>query len=435
MTIHNQDLQLSVESVAFGGSGIARHEGKVYFIEGTIPGDRIEAKVLSEKKRYAEAEVTSFLERSPLRRPSPCPVSDECGGCQWQEVDYQNQLDWKRNFVEAALQRIGMVQVADIKIHPSKKSHNYRGRILVRCHSNEEGRIFPGYFRRASRELVEIKSCAIAEDSLNTVLRALQEFIIPEAADQRFRLEIQSVPASDHRCFATIFPAFRNATAALQPVAEALRNLPQVLWAGMVFDTHTAGYYPFDKDDELSRTFFTTPGQFQQVNFEPNRVLRRKIYDLVESLPSSRVFDLFCGSGNLSLALVNSNRHVAGVEGNAKSIACARYNLQANNLLLPNATNYVAMDATKRLWQAVDRGETYDCVITDPPREGMAEAVQPLLRLAPEHIIYVSCDPATLARDISMLCRSAYELVSVEAFDFFPNTFHVETLALLRRLK
>ena len=427
---NSEVISTTITGMAYGGKGIARLHGKVIFIEGTVPGDVVDARIVEDQGRYAEATCLSLREPSSLRGPSPCPVSDVCGGCQWQGLAYEQQLTWKRGFVEAALQRIGKLSGATapgVELIGSPATQAYRNRILVRLHVQADGRILLGYFRRGTHDLVPIQACQIAAHAINTGLEALTRLQLPKLAGLRVRLELQEI-GHDHKLVVTVYPS-DGRSAEVTQLTQVIQSLPMVHWAGLVFDLPRAPYVPLESD--LGVNFLTQPGQFQQVNLALNRSLRRLVHSYAELVQANRILDLFCGSGNLSLPLANGVRYIEGVEFNKKAIMCATETAHSNGI-----TNvlYLSGDAEKHLWKCSKGGESFDLVILDPPRQGMYQGMIPLKNLQPQHIIYVSCDPTTLARDLGALSKKdGYRIERLVALDFFPNTHHIETVACLRR--
>lgn len=419
-----------VEAMAYGGKGISRVDGKVLFAEGAIPGDTLKVRLTEDKGRYATAIIESVVEPSPLRQASPCAYSEECGGCQWQGIAYEQQLEWKRGFVAAALERIGKLPGAtapSIELIGSSTPQNYRNRILLRLHVAADGHVDLGYFRRGTHELVPISACSIAAPALNRSLAAIRSLNLHHLAGLRVRLELQEVNLPETQLVATVYPSDGGRQAASAFVAH-LRALPDVAWAGLVFDLESAPLVPFEHD--LGIQFLTQAGQFQQVNLALNRVLRRLVKEHTDTIKAKRILDLFCGSGNLSLPLADGLRYIEGIESNKKAIRCANATVDHNQL---SGFLYLAGDAEKHLWKCSRANEEFDLVILDPPRQGMYQGMIPLKNLNPQHIIYVSCDPTTLARDLGALCKkNLYRIERLVALDFFPNTYHIETVAFLR---
>ena len=423
------EISLAIDSVAFGGKGVGRVDGKVYFVEDAIAGDEVRAEVTRDNGRYADAKAVELLKRSPFRGASSCPWSDECGGCQWMGVSYERQLEWKRQFVVSALSRIGKLeQQVVFPIYGSSRQLAYRNRIFLRGIIAPGKKIEIGYFRKGTRELVRIEQCAIAVDPVNSVVEAIRNMDIPVTDAVKFRIELQELPpATGPNVVISLYPP-ESRTPALDPFLASLKKLPQVRWAGYIADLPSAPTVLFE---EGVLNYSTQPGQFQQVNVGLNHKMRDWVRERAEKMNPGRVLDLFCGSGNLSLQLADGKRIVQGIEYSKRAIEVAQFNVASNGL---RNASYYAGDTEKHLWKCAKTGEKFDLVIADPPREGMFESLIPLMKILPQTIIYVSCDPTTLARDLSSLCKSNYRIDEIAAFDFFPNTYHVETAVVLKRI-
>lgn len=406
---------------------MARSGSKVCFIEDAIPGDVVEVDIVEDKPRYAEARVRKWLTLSTLRDASSCAVSDVCGGCQWQGVNYEEQLKWKSQFVSSALRRIGQLQEnRDVPVHPSPNVLGFRHRIHLQGRLDENARLRFGYFRRRSHDEVPIDVCPVSDDAVNAALQAMSLLSFAGLPSCEWHFEIQSVPAdTEQRVFMTLFPKGPGPWEAL---VARLRTCPHFLWVGMIDEARMLDPYQFETHEGL--TYFTAPGVFQQVNVALNHLLRRRVAQLASEIAPRRVLDVFCGSGNLSLQLAKVDRQIYGVEASEQAIRLACAAQVFNDL--PNC-NYFSSSAEAHLWKCARGGDRFDLIIVDPPREGMYREIIPLKKIGAGHIIYVSCDPTTLARDLGSLCKKDYKIVGIEAFDFFPNTFHVETLVTLAR--
>lgn len=428
-------ISLKIVSTAYGGKGVARENGKVYFVEDALEGDEVLAEITEESERYNNATAREVTQASAWRKPSPCSYSHACGGCQWQGVPYEQQLVWKKHFVVGSLERIGKFKELKAEILGSPAQQQYRNRILLRARLQSDGSLVVGYFRRGSRDFVAVNPCLIADTRINRFIESLKDLKIetpstPLGKEIRFRFEIQELPAkteSEPHLLITIYDP-DEATLSANKIAESFRNLSGVLWAGAVRDIASAPFFPFETD--LDVHFHTAAGLFQQVNITHNHTLRRLVLAAVESLTPKTILDIYCGSGNISLPLAKRGYHVRGVEFSKRAIQCAAYNCEQNDI---KSAKYFSGDTEKFLWRASKAGEQYDLVIADPPREGMYKALIPLKNMKPKHIIYISCDPTTLARDLASLCKSDYRIVDLKALDFFPNTYHIESFVLLER--
>ncbi len=406
-------LVINVSDVAFGGDGIARHDGKVIFIEQAVPGEIVEVELLQDKKRFARARPVRRLEPAADSIQAFCPVFGRCGGCDWQQVPYEKQLLWKAAFITSALIKNAHFEPpAPIVVLPSEKSRNYRNRIKLKARLNQKLMFDFGYFAKSSHSPVFIDHCPIADAPINEFLGELKSFIFPKAYSWQGDLEIQAV-AHDKRLihFTPDFP--RDALAALR------KKFPDdaIEVEGCIsFETHAGLEYA------------TQAGQFQQVNPRANLFLRDWIAKTIEAIGAETVLDLFCGSGNLSLQLIRGEIKVWGLELAGKAIETAQFNLKSNQL---NTGVYRAGPVHELHAIFQDLPAQLDCVITDPPRQGMDDSLAEVLKLRPRHILSISCDPNTFARDLKAILEAGYVVKEIFGIDFFPHTYHVETVAHL----
>jgi 23S rRNA (uracil1939-C5)-methyltransferase len=423
------DIILNISSMAYGGNGVARKDGKVFFVADAIEGDVVKARVVEDKERYANAEITEFVTLSTHRLKPRCAFIQSCGGCQWMGVPYNQQLAWKRDFILGSLKRIGKIpENIEVEVKPSPEIYNYRNRIMIRVHISERSSLVCGYFKRGTRDLVPITRCDIANETINKLIAHITSMDLSGIQSVKFRMEIQELPAGSGKLAVTLTPGDGDRLV-IKVFAEALKSLDYISWSGMSFDLKDAPMFPFD--EQFDRTFLTIPGQFQQVNVDHNKNLRAFIGEIVNKLQPTRILDVFCGSGNLSIGIAGQGRTIEGVEFNSVAIDCAKKNVALNDL---NGAVFYAGDAEKHLLKLSRSNSKFDLVILDPPRQGFHKGMSSVKTLSPKHIIYVSCDPTTLARDIGYLCReSDYKINSITGFDFFPNTYHVETVVVLER--
>lgn len=367
-------LSLKIESLAFGnGAGVGRHDGMVVFVSGACPGDEVTAKVTLVKKNFAEAAVVDIITPSPHRVKPPCPVADVCGGCAWQHVDYKTQLEQKENIVEKALGRMATESTVRNRIIPSPNPLKYRNRIQLHKKGKEWG-----YHKIKSSDLVAIDQCLIAEDSLNKQLNiAKNDPQLPEHC----RVEIQRLPSGE---------------------------------------THHG--VTREERDEIG---------FSQVNTGVNELLVQKVVDMAVSVKPTAIHDLYAGAGNFSFPLAGAlpETPIHSVELNSKAhrdAAKKQKTLVYNNLTLiqESVENYLTSSVAPE-----------DLVIIDPPRAGLQKAaLRRLISSAHRQMIYVSCDPMTLKRDLMELTSSGgFQLVAIQPFDMFPQTPHMETLVHLQR--
>jgi 23S rRNA (uracil1939-C5)-methyltransferase len=421
-------MQVKIDSIAFGGDGIARLDGKVYFVADALPGQTVEIEVYEDKDRFAKARLLQVLEEAPFTAIAPCPHADRCGGCQWQKAPYEQQLVWKASFIRDALQRIGGFAADSyaFSMQASELSFAYRNRIEVKFHIRQEGNVELGYFAKASHQLVRIKECKIADPRINEALAYLCQLQCPPSTrDFEGSLELQTIEAENG--FNVLLFADHWPSAVWQ---RLLKGIEQFAWLKNHLVLDRRAFVLLETWQGLQ--FYTRAGQFQQVNLPANRFLRQWVVDFAKQNHIKVVVDLYCGSGNLSLALAREKIQVFGVESYGPSIEAARYNREINHL--GGYATYETGDA-QDIRLLFPKLAAVDLMIVDPPRRGMAEAIEPLLKIDARHLIYVSCDPNTLARDLKRLVVAGYRLESVIGLDCFPQGSHVETVCLLRKME
>jgi 23S rRNA (uracil1939-C5)-methyltransferase len=415
-------LTLTLDSVAFGGDALTRRDGKVFFVADALPGETVMVEVEQDKERFAKARVVERVTPPDYAIPAPCSFAERCGGCQWQRVPYEKQKDWKAGFIQDALQRIGGIPAGSYPflMQGSPQTLHYRNRIEVKWQLETDGAVQLGYFAKASHDLVAIDHCWIADPRINGVLERCLHLRFP-ARERIFQTSLEFQVIADGRVLVSgqdlpegFWQDFRNAVSA-----------DEELQSQLVLDDQ--GFVLLEEWENLR--FHTRAGQFQQVNLPANRFLRSWVRTFARQHHVRTAVDLYCGSGNLSLPLAREGMTIYGVEAYAPSIAAAVHNAEQNGL--PSA-NYAAGDA-QEIRQLFPDLPPLDLLIVDPPRRGMAEAVAPVLELNAERVIYVSCDPNTLARDLKTMLTGAYVLEEVMGLDFFPQSYHVETVCVLKK--
>jgi 23S rRNA (uracil1939-C5)-methyltransferase len=409
---------LEPTTLAHGPDAVGRHEGRVIFVPGAAPGDRVRVRVVEQHGNYARAEMLHRCAAGPAYREPPCPWVGACGGCPWQHVEYATQLAAKERNVLESLKRIAGVtprQPLPIVAAPSEWGYRHR----IRLHTDERRAL--GYRRPRSHELVEIGHCAIAEPELSGVLPALRALVV-SLATTIADVEIASngrgaivVGATARGRFverdAATVEAWLHATAGVAGVGLRGRD-----WTRRFGETSLT-VRSSDDAAPITQRF----GSFTQVNTAANRLLVRTVVERLD--PGAKVLDLFCGAGNLSVPMARVAASVVGVDQDAGGISDAIASARAagtKNVRFETA----AADRFLRRHGLV--GATV--AVLDPPRTGAADAVAQLARLVPSRIVYVSCDPATLARDVRTLAAAGYVVDRVQPIDLFPQSEHVETV-------
>ncbi len=422
---------LTIETIVNGGSGLARYAGQVVFVPHTAVGDRIVSRVTKVKKHFLEAELVEILESGPQRIVPHCPVAGECGGCQWQHLPYSEQLKIKEGlFSDTLVRKCGVDPALVREIVSSPQPWHYRSRVQVKCHQAAE-RFETGFYRPKSRFVVAVDRCPLIDTRLNDTLSVLRRLL-------------------DGTSFARYIPQMDLAVGddGVQSVvvhylgddADGLQAL--LLGSGLAGHLHLQlgskasmislqgnGRLAIEVDEPALNLCYAT-GSFAQINLEQNRALVREAMKLIDWQGGETVLDLYCGMGNFSLPAARRGGTVLGVEESELSIRMARVNAQANGLknasfVAAPAQGYVARHAA---------GPQPDIIFLDPPRVGAHEVVRELINASAQWLVYVSCDPQTLARDLNILLNNGWRLISSQPFDMFPQTYHCESLTLMQRV-
>ncbi len=431
-TIHH----LKVDSLAYGPYGVGRVDGRVVFVPSTAPGDEGEIAIVEEKKGYAIGTLLSLSQPSQQRRVPPCPYIPHCGGCPWQHISYQEQLRAKEQLLREHLHRIGGFSDPPLfPIIPSPNEWGYRHRLRLRFDNKKR----LGFYQARSHEVVEIGHCLIAEEVVSAHLSLAQKWLAALRTTVR-RLEIVAQGASPRgtspRGTSPRVVLLGNAEGPFHPVDEAvsrafLQAHPSVAgvvlfgrkWRRMWGDTRVVLDLGVD-----GLSVRVSQGGFTQVNPAANRELITVLLSLGEFHSEQRVLELYCGAGNFSLPIAHRVCELVGAEQSRVSATDAVENAREHGFTNCRFLPASAQEAVRAL---VRQGETFDVVVLDPPRAGAAEVMDDLPRLQAQRILYVSCHPATLARDLRTLAGHGYRLHRIQPLDFFPHTYHVETVAVL----
>jgi 23S rRNA (uracil1939-C5)-methyltransferase len=444
----DDELELHVDSLAFGGNGVARLNGFVVFVRRGLPGDTVRARVTKVKRSHAEALALEVVEPSPHRVDAPCAHYPACGGCRFQDLAYEQQLEAKQTQVEDALRRIaGLAEPPVEPIVPAVERFHYRNKLEYSFTQYEDGPTLG--FHKAGRwdEVLEVERCWLTTDVGNAIRNAVRDWAREEqlrAYDQETgegylrhlvvregrntgQALVQLVTAPGER-FETgylvevlrRFPEVRSIHWSINDTPAEVTNLPtRLLWGEDAIEEELCGL-----------RFRVRPNAFLQTN----TAMAERLYELAREAAELRgdetLYDLYCGIGTIGLVLARSALTVWGVEVSEESVACALENADLNGIT--NAA-FFAGNVGQSLDELAERAGPPDVAVVDPPRAGLAgKALRRIGRLGPPRLVYVSCNPTTLAGDTKQLAADwGYRLVRATPVDMFPHTPHVEAVALL----
>jgi len=435
---------VEIESLAYGGEGIGHIQKKVIFVPLTAPGDRVRVKISENKRNYLRGTLEEFELRSLQRAVPLCDYFGDCGGCHWQHIQYPFQLDAKAKILQDSLARIGKVQPSEYEWLPpihSPKAYGYRCRVRLQCHS--QSKVVLGFFRAHSRDVVPVERCELLPPFLNEILRKLRDFL--NSLDYLHPFTEIEILADPDREEAVL--AFQTASGLGEFVTDFLKALktqiPKVYGVTLEVDAaeqkrnEDFGNCALDVGFNCTSAATQEPTTiaakmrihtFSQVNLEQNQNLHRIICEWAEPSQDKTVLDIYCGMGNLSLPLARRVNRVIGLENNPHAVEDAGWNARRNGF---ENCEYRLTDVEDGLSTLQSELTPVDVAIVDPPRKGAKEAVRKIVALRPSKVLYVSCNPTTLARDIELFAYSNYRLKKIQMLDMFPQTFHIECVAEL----
>lgn len=425
-------IDLTIDTLTVGGRGLGRYQGKAVFVPLTAPGDRVRCRIIRSRRHYDEAVMEELLEPAAGRREPACPVFGECGGCQWQHLPYHTQIYWKeRIFRETLLRSRVADETGILPMVPAPDEWNYRNRAQFKCRKTADG-VVTGFYRPGSHFIVDTPHCKLVNQGVQQAYTYVRNDL--PSAPHASSIPQFDVACGDNQLTSLLLHALPEGAVENQSWLGSLaikRNLGAALQVGRKESIAVVAGDPSCTVhiDEPRLALRVSPGGFVQVNSAQNRSLVSAVVSAASLTGKERIVDLFCGAGNFSLPLARRAAEVHGVENYAPAIADARMNGKSSQL--DNVTFY-SEDASLAL-PRLAAAARLDMILLDPPRTGAYPVVSALLSAAPRRIIYVSCDPVTLVRDLQPLVHGGYRVVSSQPFDLFPQTWHIESLTVLEQ--
>jgi 23S rRNA (uracil1939-C5)-methyltransferase len=421
------DFTLEIESLAYGPYGIGRMDHQVLMVPATVPGDKITARVTDWKGNYAVGEILQLLQPSPLRQPPPCLYINDCGGCPWQQVQYGAQVKAKEQSVADALRRIGKLEGFELRpIITSPHEYHYRRRIRLQCDKAKR----MGFYRAFSHELVEIDRCLIADNRLNHVLPPLRSWLsgLDTAVEH-----VEIVSGDDPKEIVAVGKVagefIRRDDSACERLLDQASGINGLIlhgdnWRKAWGQTAVA----MRSDDGICLK--VEANVFTQVNAEGNQLLLKELLDAGGFEKNDQVLELYSGAGNFTLSIARQAQNLVAVESYPQSIDSGKLSAQFNGI---ENIRWICAHVPVAVERLAKQRERFSKIILDPPRAGAKGIDRDLASFGAQKILYVSCNPATLARDLAALARHRYKLRQVQPIDLFPHTFHVEIVAVMIR--
>ena len=447
-----QLIELEITDLTDTGDGVGRYDELVIFVSDTVPGDRILARLVQVKPGYATGKLDTLLEASEHRIRANCIVADKCGGCQWQHVDYEYQLAAKKNQIIQALERIGGfndLQVDEMltgKIEGFPQFLGYRNKATYPVAISATGQVQAGYYQKSTHKLVNLNQCPVQDPRLNPLLKEIKEDIHwrdwPVYDEKKHTGELRHLSLRIGRrtgeMLLTLIVRTGDLPGIEEQAAEWLKQYPQLVGVclnvnsaqtNVIFgaETRCIAGQSYLREKFAGLNFQLRADTFFQVNTEAAEALLEVIVGELILQGSEVLVDAYCGIGTFTLPLAKQVKIAIGLEVQPAAIEQARLNAELNDLRNVDFQAGTVEDLLPTL------GLIPDIVLLDPPRKGCDRAVlETIKEIQPNRIVYVSCKPATLARDLKNLCENGdYQLARVQPADFFPQTSHVECVAFL----
>lgn len=441
-------IELTITDFNSSGEGVGRCDGRVVFVPDTAVGDRCLVRLLRFKSQYAIAKLQQLLVASPDRIRSRCIVADKCGGCQWQHINYETQLKIKRDRVYQTLERIGgFTQPNVAPILDNSVDLNYRNKSTYPLDISATGKVRAGYYRQGSHQLVNLNQCPVQDARLNPLLAEIKQDIQQQGwsiyDEKTHRGKLRHLSLRIGRRTGEMLLALVSTDPDLPRIQKQakiwLQRYPSLMGVVLNYNpkrtnaifgpkTTTIAGKPFLREIFADLKLQLRADTFFQVNTEVAESLLKIIINKLHLQGNEIVVDAYCGIGTFSLPIAKKVGQVIGIEVQASSIEQAQLNARLNGI---DNTDFRVGTVEKILRQIEVKP---DIVTIDPPRQGCETTViEQLLQRKPSRLVYISCQPSTLARDLKLLCNSGiYNLDLIQPADFFPQTTHVESVAFLQ---
>ena len=414
-------MDLFIESISHNGEGVARNEGKVVFIPYAIPGEVVKVNIIEEKKKYSRGILRNIIRKSPHRVDVKCPHFYQCGGCSYQHISYQQQLVLKQNIIKEILHRIGGINPKIMNVMGMPYPWHYRNKVLWHSCECTDGKKI-GFYRYQSRQLIEVDDCALLLPGLNATSLLVKEILHEVQLEENSSVMIRQSNENKE-----IIIEFINCS----PDKGALRKLSQeveAIYENQHGKIRLLSGRKLIQEKAGKCLFYLGPDDFFQVNPEQTEYLIGTVYQYLNLSGYHKVLDAYCGIGMFSLNIAGSTALVIGIDSNIEAVKHAKRNSALNGII---NCQFIA-GSCEKIIPAIK--EPFDRIIVNPPRAGLKkEIIRDITNISPNLMVYVSCNPATLARDLKQFLGNGYRIVNVQPIDMFPQTSHIENIILLQR--
>ena len=448
----NDEITLEITALTSQGSGVGRFNSLAVFVEGTAPGDVILAHIILVKSSYAVGIIKKIIKPSKHRIVCDCGVASSCGGCSYRHIDYGEELEIKKRRVADAFERIGGIDTPVKEILSGKSTSRYRNKAQYPIALTPDGKTLIGFYAKKSHRVVDCRDCLLQPKEFEKILRVIERW----AAENGITVYDEKTKKGLLRHI-YIRKGFKSgqimvclvSTSRIVPKIEKLvyvllaenENIKSIVLNVNSEDTNvvlskdcfTVWGSDYIEDELCSLRFRISPLSFFQVNPEGAEILYKKAAEYAALTGKETLLDLYCGTGTIGLSMAKNAKRVIGVEIIPQAIENAKENARLNGI---DNTEFFCDDASGAAKRISESGTKIDVIVLDPPRKGCSrDVIEAAVKMNPKRIVYVSCDPATLARDCAVFKAEGYETSKITAVDMFPRTAHTETVCLLSKVK
>ncbi|APH34714.1 23S rRNA (uracil-5-)-methyltransferase RumA [Bacillus subtilis] len=450
----NEYYDVTFEDLTHEGAGVAKVQGFPIFVPNALPEEKAQIKVTRVKKGFAFGRLIELKEESPHRTDAPCPIYKQCGGCQLQHMTYEGQLLFKQKQVKDVLERIGKLDLSKVTVHPTlgmEDPWNYRNKAQVPV-GEREGGLVAGFYQQRSHDIIDMSACLIQQSKNDEAVQAVKDICtsygVKAYNEERHKgwlrhimVRYGVVTGEMMIVFTTRTSDFPHKAKIIEDITAQFPHVKSIVQninpnkTNVIFGNETnviwGEEYIYDLIGDVK--FAISARSFYQVNPEQTKVLYDKALEYAELQGEENVIDAYCGIGTISLFLAKQAKKVYGVEIVPEAIEDAKRNAELNGIT--NA-EFAVGEAETVIPKWYEEGITADTLVVDPPRKGCDEALlRTIIDMKPKRVVYVSCNPGTLARDLRVLEDGGYQTLEVQPVDMFPHTNHVECVAVLELIK
>ena len=414
-------MELTIKGISHNGEGVARNAGKVVFIPFAIPGELVKADIVEEKKRYSRGIPREIVKKSPHRVEPGCPYYYKCGGCSYQHITYDEQLVLKQKIIKETIIRIGGIEATILDTIGMQEPWNYRNKVVWHITNSPDGKKM-GFYRYRSRQLIEIGDCPLLLPKLNKISLLIKEMLPGIYLEEDSSIMIRQSNNSRETMLEFIHCSPDKGT------LERISQEVETIYENRLGKTKLLFGRKLIKEKAGKSLFSLGPDDFFQVNPEQSESMINTVVEYLNLSGHNKVLDAYCGAGMFALNIADNVMSVVGIDSNIWAVKNAKKNATLNDI---ENCQFISGPCEINLSNLQN---SFDRVIVNPPRTGLKpEVINAIVNISPEIIVYVSCNPATLARDLKQFVNNNYKVAKIQPIDMFPQTSHIENIVLLQK--